>query len=357
MIAVSGGSIMLLSTPFGKRGFFHQVWSHSQPWLKIQVTADQCPRLTPEFLAEELVELGERWYAQEYNCNPPEAPIWMGDYSFQPLGHVQVGDTVIGWAQPSNRRRRYLVRAQVVAVGRREAKIVEVRLESGNVIYCTPDHQWLTMTRALNRYPGHFQPAAVGKHLVRIIRPTPPLPEHLRWDAAWLGGIYDGEGCADQIAQSFTHNQAIYERICQVLTSLGFRISHNIPKGVYILSGKGGRDRKQALVDFLNWTRPRKCGLQMDREILTAYFRHPDRVVSVRPAGRSEVVSLQTTTGNYVVWGYASKNCQFVEAVGQVFSDAAIDAAFRDDITPLFGESPEDDDSVLVELPALFAEP
>jgi hypothetical protein len=73
MIAVSGGSIMLLSTPFGKRGFFFRVWSQSQRWLKIQVTAEQCPRLTRDFLAEELIELGERWYAQEYGCQFVEA--------------------------------------------------------------------------------------------------------------------------------------------------------------------------------------------------------------------------------------------------------------------------------------------
>jgi Terminase large subunit, T4likevirus-type, N-terminal len=68
MIAVSGGSMMLLSTPFGKRGFFYRVWSQSQRWLKIQVTAEQCPRLTPDFLEEEMIELGERWYLQEYGC-------------------------------------------------------------------------------------------------------------------------------------------------------------------------------------------------------------------------------------------------------------------------------------------------
>jgi hypothetical protein len=73
MIAVSGGSIILLSTPFGRRGFFYRVWSQSQRWLKIQVTAEQCPRLTPDFLAEELVELGPRWYAQEYGCQFVEA--------------------------------------------------------------------------------------------------------------------------------------------------------------------------------------------------------------------------------------------------------------------------------------------
>ena len=73
MIAVSGGSMMLLSTPFGKRGFFYRVWSQSQRWLKIQVTAGQCPRLTQEFLEEEMVELGPRWYSQEYGCQFVEA--------------------------------------------------------------------------------------------------------------------------------------------------------------------------------------------------------------------------------------------------------------------------------------------
>jgi hypothetical protein len=68
MIAVSGGSMMLLSTPFGKRGFFYRVWSQSQCWLKIQVTAEQCLRLTPDFLEEEKIELGDRWYLQVYGC-------------------------------------------------------------------------------------------------------------------------------------------------------------------------------------------------------------------------------------------------------------------------------------------------
>jgi hypothetical protein len=66
MIAVSGGSIMLLSTPFGKRGFFYRVWSQSERWTKIKITAEQCPRLTADFLAEERVELGPRFYSQEY---------------------------------------------------------------------------------------------------------------------------------------------------------------------------------------------------------------------------------------------------------------------------------------------------
>jgi len=73
MVAVSGGSMMLLSTPFGRRGFFYRVWSESERWLKIQITAKQCPRLTPDFLEEEMIELGLRFYGQEYLCQFVEA--------------------------------------------------------------------------------------------------------------------------------------------------------------------------------------------------------------------------------------------------------------------------------------------
>ena len=53
-------------------------------------------------------------------------------------------------------------------------------------------------------------------------------------------------------------------------------------------------------------------------------------------------------------WYAQEYGCQFVEAVGQVFSDDAIDAAFRDDIAPLFAD--EGDPSALVDLEPLFAE-
>ena len=42
-------------------------------WERVKVTADRCPRITPEFLAEERLALGERWYAQEYLCSFEDA--------------------------------------------------------------------------------------------------------------------------------------------------------------------------------------------------------------------------------------------------------------------------------------------
>jgi hypothetical protein len=69
MLAVSQGTLVCLSTPFGKRGWFHEEWFGTNAWDRVKITADQCPRIPPEFLAEEQRALGERWYRQEYACS------------------------------------------------------------------------------------------------------------------------------------------------------------------------------------------------------------------------------------------------------------------------------------------------
>ncbi len=68
MLAVSGGRIVLLSTPFGKRGFFYQEWTDGADWQKVKITADQCPRIKTEWLERERQMIGDWWYLQEYFC-------------------------------------------------------------------------------------------------------------------------------------------------------------------------------------------------------------------------------------------------------------------------------------------------
>ncbi len=70
MLAVSSGRLILMSTPFGKRGHFFEEWTHGgAPWERVKVTAEECPRIPARFLAEERASLGERWYRQEYECS------------------------------------------------------------------------------------------------------------------------------------------------------------------------------------------------------------------------------------------------------------------------------------------------
>ena len=69
MLAVSGGRIVLLSTPFGKRGFFHHEYMEGGPgWKRVKITAYECPRISREWLEAERKQIGSYWFAQEYEC-------------------------------------------------------------------------------------------------------------------------------------------------------------------------------------------------------------------------------------------------------------------------------------------------
>ena len=69
MLAVSGGRLMMLSTPYGRRGVFHQEWTDGQGWERYEVPAGECPRISEEFLEEERQALPRRIYRQEYECS------------------------------------------------------------------------------------------------------------------------------------------------------------------------------------------------------------------------------------------------------------------------------------------------
>jgi hypothetical protein len=72
-----GAELIVTSTPFGKRGWFFDIWDSAGrgakdrlkkfAWWKI--TAEDCPRITAEFLEEELAEIGPRWFKQEWLCD------------------------------------------------------------------------------------------------------------------------------------------------------------------------------------------------------------------------------------------------------------------------------------------------
>jgi len=75
MLTASNGRLFLLSTPYGKRGFFFNEWMRAAqsenspiPWTRVSVPASLCQRLAPELLEEEKIALGENFFNQEYNC-------------------------------------------------------------------------------------------------------------------------------------------------------------------------------------------------------------------------------------------------------------------------------------------------
>jgi hypothetical protein len=69
MLAIGGGDLWLMSTPFGKKGFFYEEWEHGgKGWLRIKAPATECPRIPKEFLEEQRSSLGVDAFRQEFMC-------------------------------------------------------------------------------------------------------------------------------------------------------------------------------------------------------------------------------------------------------------------------------------------------
>ena len=74
MLAVSGGKLVLLSTPFGRRGHYFDVWENGGPsWTRVKIAAHDVPRIDPVWLAQERAAIGDWWFSQEYLCEFREA--------------------------------------------------------------------------------------------------------------------------------------------------------------------------------------------------------------------------------------------------------------------------------------------
>jgi hypothetical protein len=69
MLATTDGALWLMSTPYGRRGFFYREWTHGgDDWLRVEAPATSCPRIPARFLEEEREKKGERLFGQEYLC-------------------------------------------------------------------------------------------------------------------------------------------------------------------------------------------------------------------------------------------------------------------------------------------------
>ena len=79
-LAVSNGDLIILSTPWDKRGFFFKVMSEGDAaeWLKHTGAVTECPRVTEAFLEQERALRGEEEYRREYLCQFTET----GKYVF-----------------------------------------------------------------------------------------------------------------------------------------------------------------------------------------------------------------------------------------------------------------------------------
>jgi hypothetical protein len=69
MLIINNGVFIAMTTPYGKRGhFFHEWTNGGADWKRIEITAAQCPRISPEELERQRRSLGGMFFRQEFCC-------------------------------------------------------------------------------------------------------------------------------------------------------------------------------------------------------------------------------------------------------------------------------------------------
>lgn len=95
-LAISEGTVILLSTPFGERGFFHSVFTGpaDDEWERILIRASECSRISSAFLDEQREQMGPYWFDSEYNCMflSPEGSMFSTDAIHKMFDDIQEYD-------------------------------------------------------------------------------------------------------------------------------------------------------------------------------------------------------------------------------------------------------------------------
>ena len=67
-LVATQGEQVLLSTPRGKRGFFHEIWHGAEDWQRMMVRSDEVGRIRPADLEVFRSTMPEQFFQQEFYC-------------------------------------------------------------------------------------------------------------------------------------------------------------------------------------------------------------------------------------------------------------------------------------------------
>jgi DNA-directed RNA polymerase specialized sigma subunit len=258
------------------------------------------------------------WATQYFGayCCAPETPVLTSDLRWVPVGELTAGQELVSVEDQvtgKGRSRRYQA-AKVLSAERRVAPCLLFTFEDGRQVICSADHRWLA------RYHGWKATAswnwvsawklAAG---ARVCSPLNVWQRDTSFDAGWLAGIIDGEGCYRtphglQISQN---RGVVLERIFSVLDNMGipYRIQDKCNSDLCVRVNVDQAWARLELLGRAPTTRLDGRPLWEDCQVRNRDGKNYAIVEKVEDAGLAEVVTLETSTGTYLANGLIAHNC------------------------------------------------
>lgn len=263
-----------------------------------------------------------------FGCVTPEQRVLKSDLTWVPAGDLKVGDRLVGVDDkpcPGRRRRRYRL-SEVLHHEILIRETVRVHLTDGSHIDVTPDHPFLIPTNKANGANWQWRRADALREGDWLTRVLPVWEPNHSWEAAYLSGLYDGEGSLSQFRSTqggtlttvgLTQNEgSVLEEAHRCLEALGFEArvhSHHRArdtkcKALFVAGGLPERLR------FLGTVQPRRLLEKLDVDKLGSVFASQEgrtQVVRVEGLGKKGIVGMSTSTETYLSEGFVSHNTYF----------------------------------------------
>lgn len=248
-----------------------------------------------------------------FSCFPEDAPVLMADFTEKKISDLKIGDEIVGY---NTSKYLNIEKAKVEYINIRKAKIYEYKVVCGTeirAIRCTEDHKFL---RGNHRDRLLYDSLHIGDSIVSVYKPLVKPSEEEQRNLDWLGGILDGEGSCTitniYISQSPNANPDVWAGIHKTLQELNINYTFRNDSEQFVLTG--GRN---LIIKFINHSKMFK-----KERFIKRIWDRPGRlaedggsqctVLSKTCIGECNVYNIQSSTGNYVAYGFAVKNCQFL---------------------------------------------
>lgn len=255
-------------------------------------------------------------------CPHPDTRVLCDDLIWRRAGDLVVGQGLWGFDEHLNeqhshsrQRSRKWRRSVVTGADHQDMDCVKVTLASGQELVCARDHFWLTQKWGSGAKSWTAaEDLQVGVHgITKYIETWQTLDTY---NAGWISGILEGEGCISKKDMSWRITQmpgGVADRIegCLDEMEIPYKRSVHPTSGCYNWYPTNWRLTKS--LELLGAVQARRLIEKIDLDGRTMQ-RLPaeqfgfDRVVSVEPVGMQPVVVLSTSTATYLAEGYGSHN-------------------------------------------------
>lgn len=272
-------------------------------------------------MMDKAVTKAEAATEKRFECVEASTLILCADLIWRPAGELQVDDPIVALDEnvPDRRGRRFRL-AYVTENSIVNDELYEVKTSRG-IVKCNGQHLWLSREnqRAWAGWKWIKTTDLTIEHEVNC--PLDVWETSTSYEAGWLAGMYDGEGCLSK------GKGRVQLSITQRESKTSDRIEKTLRKwtdGIccHRSSFEGKKKQKQIIYHFIITNRPEILKIigsvrpprlidtaeKAWRGMVMASHGRITKIESVKPIGIGKIARLLTSTHTYIANGFAMHN-------------------------------------------------